>query len=58
MAIPSDMRRDVIERAKDRCEYCGLAQQGQEATFHIDHIIPGVENGPTELSNLALACVS
>lgn len=58
MAIPSDMRRDMIERAKDRCEYCGLAQLGQEATFHIDHIIPVVENGPTELSKFALACVS
>ena len=41
-----------------RCEYCGLAQVGQEATFHIDHIVPRDAGGPTTLGNLALACVS
>jgi hypothetical protein len=34
------------------------SQEGQEATFHIDHIIPRVEGGPTTAENLALACVS
>jgi len=58
MAIPSEMRREVIRRAGNRCEYCGLSQTGQEATFHIDHIIPSAEAGVTELENLALACVS
>lgn len=48
----------MIRRAQDRCEYCGLAQQGQEATFHIDHIVPVKSGGLTEPSNLALACVS
>jgi hypothetical protein len=56
--ISSKLRREVIERAGDRCEYCGLAQIGQEATFHIDHVSPRVKNGPTVLDNLALACVS
>ena len=36
--VPAELRRQVIFRAGDRCEYCGLAQEGQEATFHIDHI--------------------
>ena len=45
-------------RAADRCEYCGLAQEGQEATFHIDHIVPRAAMGATTASNLALACVS
>ena len=48
----------VIERAGDRCEYCGLAQMGQEAKFHIDHIVPQAAGGPTDAENLALACVS
>jgi hypothetical protein len=52
------MHRRVVFRAGDRCEYCGLAQEGQEATFHIDHIIPVSAGGPTVLDNLALACVS
>jgi hypothetical protein len=52
------LRRRVILRAGDRCEYCGLSQEGQEATFHIDHIVPVAAGGPTVLENLALACVS
>ena len=35
-----------------------LAQAGQEATFHADHVHPLAEDGPTTLENLALACVS
>jgi hypothetical protein len=47
-----------VLRAGNRCEYCGLSQDGQEAAFHVDHVIPRVAGGPTELGNLALACVS
>lgn len=57
-AIPLSLRRFVTQRASDRCEYCGISQIGQVATFHIDHIVPVVAGGPTEESNLALACVS
>jgi hypothetical protein len=52
------MRAMVVRRAGERCEYCGLAQTGQEAVFHIDHVIPRVAGGPTVDENLALACVS
>lgn len=58
MPISPHLRRQVVQRARGRCEYCGLAQAGQEATFHIDHVIPVVTGGPTTLDNLALACVS
>jgi hypothetical protein len=56
--IPARLRRVVVLRAGDRCEYCRLAQKGQEATFHIDHILPKVAGGRTTAANLALACVS
>lgn len=56
--IPARLRKLAIRRAADRCEYCGLSQAGQEATFHIDHIRPVVAGGPTTAANLALACVS
>ena len=56
--IPVRVQRFVVARARGRCEYCGLAQEGQEATFHLDHIIPQSTGGPTTASNLALACVS
>lgn len=56
--VPAFLRKLVIRRAKNRCEYCGLSQAGQEATFHIDHIIPLTSGGKTTADNLALACVS
>jgi hypothetical protein len=56
--IPAVLRQFVIQRAENRCEYCQLSQEGQEATFHIDHITPRVAGGETAAENLALACVS
>ncbi|MEB3181707.1 MAG: HNH endonuclease signature motif containing protein [Nostocaceae cyanobacterium] len=56
--ISKSLRQLVIQRADNRCEYCGISQIGQVATFHIDHIIPVVANGKTTDENLALACVS
>ncbi|NEP12469.1 MAG: HNH endonuclease [Symploca sp. SIO2C1] len=56
--IPASLRRLVIQRADNRCEYCGISQLGQVATFHIDHIVPVVADGETVSENLALACVS
>ena len=56
--VPLSLQRRVRDRAGNRCEYCRLPQQGQEATFHIDHVRPRREGGPTTLANLALACVS
>lgn len=52
------MRDAVVARAGNRCEYCGLSQLGQEATFHVDHVVPRAADGATSLENLALACVS
>jgi 5-methylcytosine-specific restriction endonuclease McrA len=56
--IPAALADLVRLRARGRCEYCQLSQLGQEAAFHIDHIIPRAANGPTVETNLALACVS
>ncbi len=56
--IPASLQRRVRLRASDRCEYCRIAQIGQEATFHVDHVMPQAADGATSLENLALACVS
>src|SRR5258707_14700367 len=56
--IPTRLRRLIIRRSLNRCEYCRLDQTGQEATFHIDHIKPRTSGGETTADNLALACVS
>jgi len=58
MTLPASLRREVLRRAGERCEYCGLAQAGQEAVFHVDHVTPVAAGGATALENLALACVS
>lgn len=56
--LPAGLHAEVVLRAGHRCEYCRLSQEGQEATFHIDHIVPRAAGGPTVDDNLALACVS
>lgn len=54
-AVPSTLRRMVIDRAGAYCEYCGLAQRGQAAAFHLDHVVPSSLGGLTSEENLAFA---
>lgn len=56
--IPASLIRKVRGRAGEICEYCLLPQSSQEATFHVDHIIPRQAGGTTEAGILALACVT
>jgi hypothetical protein len=50
-------RRQVRERAGDRCEYCRLAQEEAPFVgFQMEHIIPRTHGGSDDLDNLALAC--
>ncbi|MBM4093322.1 MAG: HNH endonuclease [Planctomycetes bacterium] len=56
--IPAHLVRQVRERAGDACEYCRVPQASQEATFHVNHIVPRLLGGTTTADNLALACVS
>ena len=55
--IPVRLRRLVIARAKNICEYCLLHQDDSGFLHQIDHIIPRKYNGATILINLALACL-
>jgi len=36
--VADRLRLLVVNRAGNRCEYCLLSQDGQEASFHSDHI--------------------
>jgi hypothetical protein len=56
--ISASLHAEVVLRAANRCEYCRLSQLGQEAAFHIDHVVPRAAGGATLAGNLALACVS
>jgi hypothetical protein len=54
--MDSSVRRRVRDRADDRCEYCGLAEEDSYIPHHIEHIRPKQHGGDDSLSNLALAC--
>jgi hypothetical protein len=56
--LTAALREEVTLPGRQPCEYCQLSQLGQEATFHIDHVVPRAAGGPTTVDNLALACVS
>jgi hypothetical protein len=56
--IPVALRREVIERAGNCCEYCRLSQDDNYFTFHVDHIISEKHQGATISDNLCLSCPS
>lgn len=54
--IPKGLRKEVADRAKDRCEYCLMPSALATYKLQVDHIIPEKQKGPTTSDNLALAC--
>lgn len=54
--IAIQLRRLVIERAKNRCEYCRFPQALAMLAFEMEHIIAEKHGGKTSAENLALAC--
>ena len=54
--ISSEIRRVVIGRANNQCEYCLTPAEWSPEIFEIEHVYPLVAGGRTELSNLAYAC--
>src|SRR5438094_2655902 len=54
--LPGALRRKVIRRAKNSCEYCRVPQALCHDPFEMDHIVPRAKRGVTIFENLALAC--
>ena len=54
--VPAKLRRQVIARARGRCEYCLSPVSHAVSSFAIEHIIPVEKGGPTTAENLALSC--
>lgn len=54
--VPAALRKQVIERANHRCEYCRFPQSVALLAFEMEHIISEKHGGTTTLPNLALAC--
>jgi HNH endonuclease len=55
--ISADLRRLVVARAEDLCEYCLIAEEDTFYGCEVDHIISEKHGGPTQEDNLANACV-
>lgn len=54
--ISERLKRLVIERADERCEYCRQPQSLSLFSFEMEHIIAKKHDGSTTAENLALAC--
>jgi hypothetical protein len=54
--ISAALRREVRERAGERCEYCLLVESQAFFPHEPDHLIAHKHGGETTSANLALAC--
>jgi hypothetical protein len=51
------MRRAVVQRAGNRCEYCLIHQEDAGARHQVDHVVAEKHGGATVINNLALSCL-
>lgn len=54
--IPVALRREVIARARHRCEYCGISDDATLVSHEVDHIVAERHGGKTVRENLAYSC--
>jgi hypothetical protein len=54
--INAALRREVIERANNCCEYCLVHQEDWFFSHEVDHIIAEKHGGTTTSDNLCLSC--
>jgi hypothetical protein len=54
--ISAALRREVRERARERCEYCLVADSQTLDPHEPDHLIALKHGGETSSANLVLAC--
>jgi hypothetical protein len=54
--VTAKLRRIVVERAEECCEYCRSPAAFSRQSFSVEHIIPRSRGGENGLENLALSC--
>ena len=54
--VPTELRRLVVERAGERCEYCLLPAGVAFFPHEVDHVIAEKHGGVTAATNLAFTC--
>ena len=57
LALPANMRQQVMERAGYCCEYCLVHQADTPDTHEMDHLVARKHGGQSVAENLALACL-
>ncbi len=57
-SISPAVRREVRERAKQRCEYCRKPDSTTAFGHQVDHILSLKQGGTSDLDNLAYACLA
>jgi hypothetical protein len=55
--IGEELRAEISQRARERCEYCLIQQDDVGFPHQVDHIISRKHGGSSALDNLAYACV-
>lgn len=56
--VSDDLRRAVMERAGECCEYCLIHSQFKLFSFHVGLVIPERHGGEIKLDNLSFSCVA
>src|SRR5947207_11169527 len=56
-AVPTALRRFVMQRGSGICEYCLVGEQDSALDFQVEHIISEKHGGATASENLACSCV-
>ena len=54
--IPAALRREVVARAGNRCEYCGIPDDATLVSHEVDHVVAERHGGKTTRDNLAYSC--
>lgn len=54
--VSAELRRQVVDRAGNCCEYCLLGQDDYPFAFHVEHILAEKHRGQSIESNLCLSC--
>jgi len=54
--ISEELRALIVERARDRCEYCLSPASYATQRLSVEHVLPRAKGGQNAVENLALAC--
>lgn len=56
--VSAELRRQVVQRAGNACEYCRIHHDDTYFGCEVDHVIATKHGGKSALENLAFACAT